>query len=272
MQKVIKIDDQYLTMSHYKEPLIKIPKEKGFGFYGCLLVSLDRETVQCHICGKLFANVASHSRQKHDILVSDYRERFMLARKTALVSETERDRMKQHMLDYINSLTPQEKKDFYIKKRQGLINGIRMRTRFQPKESLETKNKKGTCPDQLIAKIHEVHKKLGRTPSLAEFIDITDGQRYKHLIFTTFGSWLNALKIAKLQPKERKLDYVRHEYSDEELLEYLSLYAQENGKLPTATDCKRGLLPDYNVYIRHFGSFPRARYLAGVYKFIEPRE
>lgn len=268
MNKVIKIEDQSLTMTHYKEPLIKIPEGKGFGFYGCLLVSLDRETVQCHICGKLFANLAAHSRQKHNLTAVKYREKFMLARKTALVSEIERDRMKQLMLDYINTLSPQEKKNFYINKRRNLLVGRKQRKMPQPRESLETKNKKGTCPDQLLAKIVEVRNKLGHTPSLAEFIDVTDGQRYKHLIFTTFGSWLNALKIAKLLPKEKIQNGGRRKYSDEELLEYLNVYAQENRKLPTATDCKRGLLPDYSVYIRRFGSFTQAREMAGVYKFI----
>jgi hypothetical protein len=272
MQKVIKIDDQYLTMSHYKEPLLELKKSDGFGYYGCILVSLDKQFIQCHICGKLFSHLGTHVGTKHKMRAEEYRNKFLLAKTTALVSETQRQRMKEHMLKVIQRLSPEEKKQFYLNKVQMLRNGSKLRRKYQPKESLESKNKKGTCPDQLIAKIHEAHKKLGRTPSLAEFIDITDGQRYKHLIFTTFGSWLNALKIAKLQPKERKLDYVRHEYSDEELLEYLSLYAQENGKLPTATDCKRGLLPDYNVYIRHFGSFPRARELAGVYQFIKPRE
>lgn len=57
-------------------------------------------------------------------------------------------------------------------------------------------------------------------------------------------------------------------WKDEELLEYLSIYAQENGKIPTSTDCKRGILPAREVFIRRFGSFEEARKKAGVYEIL----
>jgi hypothetical protein len=58
-------------------------------------------------------------------------------------------------------------------------------------------------------------------------------------------------------------------YSDEELLEYLRIFAQENGKVPTATDFRRGLLPSYECYIRRFKTIENARRLAGVYDYID---
>lgn len=265
----IKVEDTYLTMKHYKEPLRPIEKGKGHGFYGCILVSIDGKFIQCHVCGKLFASVSAHARQAHKITADDYREKYMLSKTTALISETERQRMKEVTLKWIASLTPEEKKKYIENNKRFSKEGRKLRGNTQPKESLEAKNKKGTCPDQLIAKIHEVAKKIGHTPSLAEFIDVTDGQRYKHLIFATFKSWLNALKMAKLKPKAKAENGGRRTYTDDELLEYLSLYAQENNKLPTATDSKRGLIPPYEVYRRHFGSFIRARELADVNRFIQ---
>ena len=132
---------------------------------------------------------------------------------------------------------------------------------------METKNKRGVCPDQLLAKIKEVAEKVGHTPSLVEFIEVTGTQRFKHLIFKTFGSWKNALKMVNLQPKEKRMGrYIK--YSSEELLEYLVIFAQENLRIPTSTDCRRGLLPDSAVYTRRFGSLPKARELAGVYNFV----
>ena len=40
-------------------------------------------------------------------------------------------------------------------------------------------------------------------------------------------------------------------------------------KLPTATDFKRGLLPSYDTYIKHFKSIEEARQMAGVYEILK---
>lgn len=260
-----------LTFKHYKEPLLKVPKKDGFGFYGALLMTEDGDKCQCHICGKLFSGLSRHVNQAHKINVFDYREKFMLARSTALVSETFRDRLKQNTLDWIAREEKKNGKHWREKmyKKIGKMGSLKRRNHYQPKESLESKNKKGTCPDQLLAKIQEVAKKIGKTPTLHEFIFETGGQRFKHLIFVTFGSWLNALKMAKLQPREHSGTGVMRKYSDEELLEYLQIFAQENNRIPTYSDCRRGLLPTYEVFTRRFGSMPKAREIAGVERFIK---
>lgn len=263
-KKIIKIGEDYLTIHHYKEPLKSIPKVVGVGFYGCLLGTIDGAKVQCHICGGLYDELQAHVRQSHKLSVPDYREKFELSPSTSLISEERREIRKQNMLRLWHSLTPEEKRQ--VKNR--LKDVRKFRSNLQPKEKLEAKNKKGTCPDQLLAKIQEVSEKLGgRTPSLAEFIDLTGGQRFKHLIFATFGSWKGALEILKMKPKEKIRKGYRR-YTDEELLEYLRLYSQENNSLPTATDCKRGWLPTYETFSRRFGSFEKARQLAGVYQII----
>lgn len=127
----------------------------------------------------------------------------------------------------------------------------------------------GTCPDQLLDKIHEVKKKLGHTPSLKQFMKETGGQRYKHLIIATFGSWLNALRLAGLQPKEKELYHDYRRYTKEELLEHLRIFAQEHRKRPTESDFIRGLLPTTTTYLRHFGSIKEARRLADIEQFYE---
>lgn len=260
----MKLLDNNLTIKNYKEPLLPILKKDGFGYYGTLIASKDGQTIQCHICGKLFANLSSHVRQAHKISIPDYREKFQLAYSTALVSENERMRLKECTLAWLNSLTEKQKEAYKRKARKNQ----KIKSTPQQTIRLETKNKRGTCPDQLLQKIKDVAKELNHTPSLGEFIDVTGTQRYKHLIFKTFGSWKNALGMLKMQPKTNANKGGRRRYGDEELLEYLSLYAQENLKIPTATDCKRGLLPDYYAYIRRFGSFEKARELAGVYNFV----
>lgn len=271
-EKVIKYKDSYLTIKNYKEPLKEIPKGEGFGYYGCFLVTTDGKFGQCHICGELFSSVSLHVLNKHKVGVKEYRKRFELSPSTALISEEFRAQVKQRTIDWLKGMSKEDKQAFIKRRSERWKIFIKRKiNKVQPKITLETKNKRGTCPDQLISKIHEVAKKLGHTPTLSEFIDATDGQRFKHLIFATFGSWLNALKIANLDPhtkrenggnkkSSRKPDYV--------LLESLALFSQENNKIPTATDCKRGFLPDYAIYRRRFGTFENARKLAKVYDFI----
>ncbi len=262
-EKLVNIKGNFVTISHYKEPLLEIPEGKGFGYYGCLLGTPDGEKVMCAICGGLFRNLAMHVYQTHDMRVREYREQFQLERQTALISETYRQEMKERTLAYMASLSPEGLAAMKENAKAAYKVWRAKNPNSQFKERLEAKNKKGTCPDQLIAKIKEIAASLRHTPTLAEFITETGGQRFKHLIYATFGSWSNALKIAELTPEPKKVSKWKR-YTDEQLLEYLSLYAREHNKIPTATDCKRGFLPYYEVYKRHFGSFPRARDLAGI--------
>ena len=258
--------DKGLTLHHYKEPLKKI--KNGYGYFGTLMSTKDGSKIQCHICGLLFADLPKHFIQSHDISTSEYRERFQLARLTALCSEQERMRRKENYLKWLLSMSSDER-DRVMRERKLRLNRVRKkRGNFQPKESLETKNKKGTCPDQLIDQIRIVAERLGKTPSKSDFIYETGTQRYVHLIYKTFGSWSNALKIAKLAPVEQRLTGHRN-YSDEELIEYMQIFTQENNKIPTATDFKRGFLPSYDCYIRRWGCIEAARQACGVYNFVD---
>lgn len=265
MKKTVK---QFLTLKHYKEPLLKVPRGEGYGFFGAIQITVDGSKMQCHVCGRLFEEVASHARQAHKITLKEYRLKYRLNSTTSLISEKTREERKQRTLKWLASLSPVEREEMRKKARAKFKEYLKRRgERVQPKESLENKNIKGTCPDQLLAKIIEVSKKLDKTPTLAEFIDSTGGQRYKHLIFKVFGSWSEAVKRAKLDPHERNLEYSKKRYSNDELLDYLSLYFHENNRVPTATDSKRGLIPDYAIYQRRFGSMAVAREMAGIPKW-----
>lgn len=265
--KLIPFKDTFLTFKNYKEPLDEIPKDRGYGYYGVLLGTIDGEYVQCHACGELFKELPHHFKKKHNMDVEEYKKEYCLSPNTALVSEDERNRRKDRFLLWLQTLTEEEKRDYRIFQRNKLKKASKKRGKFQPKLTLETMNKRGSCPTQLLQKIKDVSEKIGRTPSKNEFIDNTGGQRYVHLIYKIYGSWEKAVKLAGLMPKERiKNGYKK--YSDDELLEYLKLFAIENNKIPTYTDFARGLLPTYETYIRRFGSIEKARQLAEVYEEI----
>lgn len=256
--------DNELTLLNYKEPLT--PISKGFGYYGTLTSTIDGGFIQCHICGNLFMNLGAHIRCRHKIGGREYKEKYGLNYGTALISESERARLKHITLEYLKTLTLEQKEDLKRRRIEKLKDMVRRRK--QPKEQLESKNKKGTCPQQLLQKIIDVKDTLGKTPSKAEFIEHFKSQRYVHLIYKTFGSWKEALHILDMEPKKHSKGKHNSHYEKEELLEYLRSYAENNKAIPTYTDFKRGLLPSYDTYIRHFGSIENARKLADVYSYI----
>lgn len=108
---------------------------------------------------------------------------------------------------------------------------------------------------------------IGHVPSLREFRVWCGTQKYVHLIFKTFGSWEKAVKKAGLTPKKKYISpkgTPKLRYSDEELLDYMSIFWQENKKIPTETDCWRKFIPNGDIYRRRFGSMENARRLAGI--------
>lgn len=257
--------DSYITIKNYKEPLIEV--KNGFGYYGAIEVTTDGEYIRCHICGKLFYDLGSHARQAHKTPVSKYKEQFQLQATTALISEKERNNRKQRTIDWLKTLSDEEKKNYRLRCAEKIKKFHERKHKMRGKESLEAKNKKGTCPQQLIEKIKETAKALDKTPTLAEFIDFTGGQRFKHLVLKVYGTWNNALRIANLKSGTKRIGKYK-KYSREELLEYLAIFSQENNKLPTATDAKRGLIPNDKTYKRWFGSLAIARQEAECERFI----
>lgn len=258
-----------LTLMNYKEPLT--PVRGGYGYYGAITGTLDSQFIQCHICGKLFVNLGFHIAHAHKMKGREYKDQFGLAYSTALLSEAERERTKTRTIEWLRNMTDEERERFKDKSKEALrkwrlehIDGPRV----QPEIQLETKNKRGTCPDQLLAKIIEVSESVGHTPSKAEFISECGTQRYIHLIYKVFGSWKEALEILGMEQKPHGKGGYRR-YEDDELLEYLRQFAEANHKVPTHTDFKRGLLPGYKVYTRRFGSIEEARVQAGVYDYVE---
>lgn len=259
-----------LVLYNYKEPLRKV--RNGHGYMGALLLSQETGQMQCHICGKLFDVLSIHVFGSHKMTTRDYKEKFGLAYKTALISEKIREERKQTTLNWISRMSVEEKEAYKQKLKAQGKRGFLKRKSGQPSLTLETKNKRGVCPDQLVEKIKEIKNILGHTPSKNEFIVACGTQKYIHLIYKTFGSWTQGLKMAHLVPKKRSRDYGKGQrfYTDEELLEYLRNFAMEERKVPTTTDSRRGMIPETSLYVRHFGSLENARREAGVYEFVDP--
>lgn len=251
--------DENLTFKHYKEPLRKIPKSKGFGFYGAILMTKDMDKIQCHKCGEVHRTLAGHLFRKHKMTAEQYKEEFQLARTTALISESMRFELKRKSIDWLKSLTKEEKLELKHKRQEAIRNS--KYNHVQPKIRLETKNKRGTCPDQLIDQIVKCAKAMGRTPTKPEFIEWAGTQRYVHLIYKTFGSWREAIRLSGLK---EHIPVSFNGFDDEQLLDLLRSYYKQYGIPPTTSDFSRGLLPSVDTYRTHFGGITKARELAGI--------
>ncbi len=250
-----------LILGNYKEPLLEVEEGKGFGYYGALRITPSGDGVQCHLCGLAFPHLSFHLRWAHEITAKEYRKRFKLSYHARLISEKFREAAKQRRLAWQASLTPEARAKMFKElaaagKKALQDNGYKKST-----EALEVKNKKGTCPDQLLVKIKEAADALGHQPSFAEFNKFVGTYRYINAIRRTFGTWGNALaKLGYKSQRQKKFS----SYEPEELLIYLKEFAARHHTTPTNSDCARGLIPSASVYKKHFGGIVKARAAAGL--------
>lgn len=254
------------TVKNYKEPLKVVPEGEGFGYFGAVTTTKDGDGIQCHLCGKFFMHLSGHLVSKHKTNTREYKEQFDLAYTTPLTADNYREKMKITMLEMVAKMTPEEKQKYIDARRSDFKRARQSRGTNGKKITLETKNKRGTCPDQLIDQLRQCAKALGKAPSKGEFISWSKTQRFVHKIYDTFGSFKKAIELAglSLPPGKRPGPNENREYEDEELLEYLKIFYEQTGKSPTQTDWYSHDLPNYNAYIKKFGSIMKARELAEI--------
>lgn len=244
-----------LIYENYKEPLKKIRKGQGFGYYGTVATTKDKTLIQCHACGELFSTLGGHLR-KHSMDAVVYKEKFGLSMTTALVSDSVREAMQQRT---IGKLQNGQLPEHLVKYNRDVQNGV---IKHDPNNrsnwKLERRNKEGLCPDQVLEKIKELAMLLKHTPSEDEFRNYY-GYRYIKSIRYLHGGYLQAVKKAELvSAKELK------EPDNDKLLQDLIDFKEEHGRIPMTSDFKRGLLRPRAMYFRRFGSLNNARIEAGL--------
>lgn len=257
--------DKAITLLYedYKEPLreAKDALGYGFGYMGTVALTPDRDYVQCHICGNLYANLAGHI-IAHKITQSDYKLTYGLEKKTILMGDTMRERRQQLVLaknSTIANIKGSGKLPDHLKKWwEDKAKDPEFKRKTHTGMSLEMRNKKGLCPDQVLEKILDLKEILGKTPSSDEFSEHFKG-RYIASIVYQHGSWVNAVKKLGLMTR----DELRHPDS-EQLLQDLRDFKETFNRIPMTSNFNRGLLRDKNVYIRQFGKLNNARVEAGM--------
>lgn len=245
--------DDNIIFYGYKEPLRKF--EGGYGYLGVLSYDKSKGKVQCHLCGLLFRMINNgHLGRIHGITAREYKEKTGLSQMTALMGEETREKIittRGHNPNCAEVLKEAQKK-----RRERLANGDKdLQSGF--KMSLEVRNKRGTCPDQLLDKISKTIKSYGRVVTADEFKKFHHG-RFLGSVYRTYGTWEHALSLLGYRSFRGK------HYKEEELLEAMRNFYLVNKRTPRYSDFNRGLLPSYWTYKNKFGTFNEARKRAGV--------
>lgn len=234
----------------YKEPLRKF--ELGFGYRGVLIYNKKLDKVQCHYCGRMFRMLNNGHLKTHGLTAKEYKQKTELAPTTALIGEGTRLKLIERPY---NPNHMEELRKAQEARRERIKNG-KPDKQSGHKLSLERKNERGTCPDQLLDMIDKTVKSYGRVPTEEEFLKMHNG-KYLGSIRRTYGTWTNALAKLKLVPNMMK-------HSDEYLIGAMKNFYDVNKRTPRYSDMGRGLLPGSAAYYNRFKNMNHARLLANV--------
>lgn len=144
-------------------------------------------------------------------------------------------------------------KKVIVDKNENIINKNPSKEELKDIPYVEHRRYKCT-DDELLEYLRKFYEENGRIPMKRDFIN---NSRYP--CFTSyvnhFGSWNNAIEMAELEK----------ENMNDELLEYLRKFYEENGRPPIVTDFKNNSrYPSYATYWRYFGGLDNARKLLGL--------
>jgi Homing endonuclease associated repeat len=111
--------------------------------------------------------------------------------------------------------------------------------------------------EQILAELKSCAERLGRSPTMREFLADPKTTVHPQTVIEHFGSWNRAKRQAGLVP--------RRFATREELLALLQELGEELGRTPTARDIDehRGRMPSKSLYWHTFGSLTNALREAG---------
>jgi len=191
LSKKIKYDSPsgFVHIGKYIPPFEKV--ENGFGFKGVIVEDFESGKLQCHICGAWHEQLPNHINHKHNINSRDYKIKFGLLISTALKSK----RMRLQQSAIMQKLRKENPANRFSFKRKNEFAGNR---KDKPK-ALESKNKFGVCDLQIMQKVIELAKEMGKTPTLTDLQDRYGGGFIFHLS-KRYGSYIKYCNQIGLNP------------------------------------------------------------------------
>ena len=169
------------------------PVKQGFGFIGVLAEDSKTGQLQCAECGKWFEQLPTHYNAKHGMTGAEYRKKFGLLNSTALKSK----KIRLNQSKVMTAFRATGEKKFLRKFKK---NNKEAANRKGIKKAVESQNKYGVCDLQIMTKILELGKKIGKTPTL---VDIKEeyGGGIITLMHSRYGSYIKYCRdYLKLTP------------------------------------------------------------------------
>lgn len=234
----------YVTLYNYKEPYMVF--EEGYGLQGVLLYDKVDGTVQCHLCGNWFNSLGHHINRTHGMKASDYKYKVGLNQSSALISEEVRMKLISRGMSEKRRQTLEENRNKIDKSKPRVIKYTNSR---------EKQNKTGNCPMQLLDRIKTKADELGRTPTSLELENVVS----KNTIRMVFGSMEKAIQMSGLHPRKKGEGVTYKTYTKDEIITIMRNFKEVHGRDPLMSDSKRGLLPSWGAFVKHFGSFTNAK-------------
>ena len=148
----------YVNIGKYVPPFEK--NDTGFGFKGVLVEDSESGKIECSICGNWFHQISHSHLTKHGTTGVAYKQQFGLLTSTALKSKQMRIRQSEVMI----KLRKDNKNNRLAFKRG---NSYCANRKDKPK-SVESQNKFGVCELQVLERVRELTRELGKTPTLID--------------------------------------------------------------------------------------------------------
>lgn len=238
--------------------------DNGIGYKGVVMYDEHEDKVQCHICGKWFQFLPPHIAKFHKVTAKKYRDDGGINNTAALCSVNySKQRSELAKSNAYNSISTQFKK--------GVPN--HNYRAVKPKPKMMYKNKFGLCDAQIAARLVIVRDMCGKE-DLADVIS-TDIEKYDRPLLAAicrkYGNYENASKALGLLYLGKNSSGGKYGFkkvfNDSMLISGLRHFVIENERIPFARDLspKKGMgLPSQQVYIDNFGSWRRAKMMAGL--------
>jgi len=235
----------------------------------------QEDKVQCSVCGEWFFHVTAHASKKHGMFAADYKKRFGLNSSVAVCSKkiSAATAKITREANVAGKLHPFVKGDPRISGKPQTKEHIRKRTQTSSnkKKNAQMKNRYGLCNAQIVSRLIIVRDMVGK--GTIEELNNTDLCKYDINLYQAmrnkFGSCDQACKALGV-------GYIgQNRYSDSELISKLREFTLQERRMPTAVDLKSKRLREkhglstWETYQAHFGSWRRAKMMAGLEQLVE---
>lgn len=192
-RRTIGVRQFYDSLPTFIQPLQKavppyMPYEKGHGYMGVMLLDTSSDRVQCHVCGWWYKSLSSHLKT-HGTNAREYKKEVGLYQSEALMSLRTKFLFQRKNSRKSRRNLPGHG-DIVRRKAEGAVtNGS---------ETMQWKNRYGTCDAQLKFRLDTAIAKYGRVPTTAE------EPRLAWVLKARHGTWEQALEKYGLKPFGRQ--------------------------------------------------------------------